>query len=137
MSSAHPDFGLETSSFGKLAFFRTYMACLVQGFEWVNQAKPGAPQAKWGYVGTEPGAYLSIQVGFGHREGSSSPASRKTVVSIGMLKSYRDMGIANISCNASSVAKSKCSCEQKQWNLHLEHRMSQVCCSCTSLVLGL
>eukprot|EP00884_Botryococcus_braunii_P016637 jgi/Botrbrau1/3657/Bobra.0204s0047.1 len=97
-----------------------------QGFHWSNQAKPGAPQEKWGYVGTEAGSYVKIQVGQGRGKDGVIPASRQTYVSVGMLKSYEGMGVANLSCNSSTVVEGTCSCGTRQIDMQHQQKISQV-----------
>eukprot|EP00884_Botryococcus_braunii_P008548 jgi/Botrbrau1/17695/Bobra.0166s0119.1 len=97
-----------------------------QGFEWKNQAKEGAPQAKWGYVGLTPGSYLVIDVGSGDVGPSSNIAPRQTIVALGVLKSYEDMGVATISCRSSHEHPKECVCNNWQIDLHHQHHTSQV-----------
>lgn len=100
---------------------------LSQGFEWINQAREGAHQAKWGYAGSQPGSSLSIQVGMGNATDGNATTPRQTLVGLGVLKSYEGMGKASVSCvPPSHVQPQDCSCGFWQIDMHHEHHTSQV-----------
>jgi hypothetical protein len=50
---------------------------MLQGeWSWVNEAKKGAKQAKWGYVSSNPGDELTIQIR--HRKSSGAGDRRQS-----------------------------------------------------------
>eukprot|EP00884_Botryococcus_braunii_P002068 jgi/Botrbrau1/11862/Bobra.0175s0022.3 len=87
-----------------------------QGFEWKNQAKEGEPQAKWAYEGTTPGSRLVIQIGIPESRAQGAPF--RTVVSLGVLKSYKGMGVAEITCRSPTENHEACSCN---WSIDAHH----------------
>ncbi|KAG2429693.1 hypothetical protein HYH02_013951 [Chlamydomonas schloesseri] len=85
-----------------------------QSFEWVNEGKnPLLP--KWGYVATIPNADIKFKV----NTKSTGTRTQEVTVELGYLRSYENMGRANVSCEGG------CAC--KTWTLegHHDQRNSQ------------
>lgn len=78
------------------------VACLQGDWNWVNEAKQGAKQPKWGYISSSVGDELTLKLSrsksaasmLGLESGNSS-----VLVGLGVLKSYKDMGAAAVSCS--------------------------------------
>jgi len=87
-----------------------------QGWQWVDEAKEGAQQAKWGMVSSQVGDELVLRIG-----GSSRPAqphNSSVLVGLGMLKSYQDVGAATVSCSRG------CSCKPDHFQLLHDQQVS-------------
>ncbi len=94
------------------------------GFQWTDENR-----GKWGYVGDQPGAYIILNVS---TEASSVNMLRSSdgrvavpersggvLVEIAHLKSYKQMGIANVEC------VSGCTCEATVMDSHGDSKSSQ------------
>ena len=62
-----------------------------EGFEWVNEAKPGSVRPKWGYVGSRVGAKLALKLSTAVTAGV---AGAGVLLEVAHLKSYEHMGQA-------------------------------------------
>ena len=91
-------------------------------WKWLNEAKPGSKQAKWGYVSSSVGDELTLRVraskraaplpGFG--AGNSS-----VLVGLGVLRSYTGMGAAAMACSQG------CSCLPQIFELQHKPRVGR------------
>lgn len=104
-----------------------------EGWAWVNEAKRGH-QDKWGYVANTTGAVLRLRVdttsvlrptgpppsssldpgsgGGDGTEGGSGAGAVANAVSISFLRSYENMGMARVACDAG------CTCDPTVINGH-------------------
>ena len=86
---------------------------LPQGdWKWVDEAKEGAQQAKWGMVSSQAGDELLLRID--HSSSSRlqpREANSSVVVGLGLLKSYQDVGAASVGCSGS------CSCLPSRFEL--------------------
>lgn len=107
-------------------------AVAAQGFEWVDEGKHGTH--KWGYVATQPGSTLDLQLstqisssnqssagtpaaGAGAAAAAAQPGPPAAVVLV-FLQSYEHMGTANVSC------VSGCTCTSITIDAHRKNQVS-------------
>ena len=91
-------------------------------WRWLNEAKPGAQQAKWGYVSSTIGDELTLRVRTskriahltGFRAGNSS-----VLAGLGLLRSYMGMGAAAVACAQG------CSCAPQVFELQHQLRVGR------------
>ena len=92
------------------------MCCPQGSWRWVDEAKAGSKQPKWGYVSDSVGDELTLRITEGPRSprvlGLGGTGGNSSVLAgLGLLKSYRGMGAAAVSC-----AKG-CSCTPQVFEL--------------------
>ena len=91
-------------------------------WSWLNEAKPGAKQAKWGYLSSTVGDELTLRVRPSKRA-AALPGFRagnsRVLVGLGVLKSYTGMGAAALACSQG------CSCASQVFELQHKPRVSR------------
>ncbi|GAX81637.1 hypothetical protein CEUSTIGMA_g9065.t1 [Chlamydomonas eustigma] len=75
----------------------TQTVILKQGFDWINEAN-GNPRPKWGFVATKEGSVLKLEVDT--RASTQTGDTDEVLVEVAYLKSYENMGQAQVSCEA-------------------------------------
>ena len=98
-------------------------------WQWVNDAKPGAQQPKWGYASAIPGDELLLRIQPSSGRKALAAADRKSLnrsvtVGMGMLTSWRGVGDAAVSCSGG------CSCPAETFHLNVTQQvqMPAGCC---------
>ncbi|EIE27713.1 hypothetical protein COCSUDRAFT_55699 [Coccomyxa subellipsoidea C-169] len=92
-------------------------------WKWVDEAREGAQQAKWGMLSTQAGDELLLRIDHNSplpAQGDSGASSSSVVVGLGLLKSYKDVGAAAVGCSGG------CSCNQTRFELLHDQQVSQV-----------
>ena len=89
-------------------------------WKWLNEAKPGAKQAKWGYVSSTVGDELTLRVRTTKR-GAPLPGfgagNFSVLAGLGLLRSYAGMGAAAVACSQG------CSCTPQVFELQHQPRV--------------
>ena len=78
------------------------VACMQGDWNWVNEAKQGAKQSKWGYISSSVGDELTLKLSRSNSAASMlglESGNSSVLVGLGVLKSYKDMGAAAVSCS--------------------------------------
>ena len=80
----------------------SFLAGFMQGsWKWVNEAKQGSKQPKWGYTSSTVGDAVTLRVT--RRKAAASllglgTSNSSVLVGLGVLKSYKGMGAAAVAC---------------------------------------
>jgi hypothetical protein len=101
-------------------------------WQWVNDAKPGAQQPKWGWASATPGdeLLLHIKPSSGKRQGALAPlgederSGRSVTVGLGMLTSWHGVGDARVSCSGG------CTCLPETFHLNVTQQVPAACQQC-------
>ncbi|CAL5223929.1 g6531 [Coccomyxa viridis] len=96
---------------------------LTGSWKWVNEAKQGSKQPKWGYTSSSVGDALTLRVS---RSKAAAPllgfggGNSTVLVGLGVLRSYKGMGAAAVACTQG------CTCSPQVFELQHKQQVSQV-----------
>ena len=100
------------------------LASSMQGsWKWVNEAKQGSKQPKWGYTSSAVGDALTLRV---TRRRAAAPllgfggGNSSVLVGLGVLRSYKGMGAAAVACAQG------CNCSPQVFELQHKQQVGEV-----------